>query len=100
MLLEPLAQHRINARLPTVAAFAEARPYSCSSPVQSDKGRLWTSLPRDYILPSIPGQFSIPVNFAHNPILAELALKASHQKILKMKPPDDPYTLLEVFVFR
>jgi hypothetical protein len=43
-----------------------------------------------FIFPSIPGQFSIPVNFVHNPILAELALKASHQKILKMKPPDDP----------
>jgi len=45
-------------------------------------------------------QFSLPVSFRHNSTLTEMAMRASHAKVLKMKPPGDFGSLSEAFSFR
>jgi hypothetical protein len=45
--------------------------------------------PKRSILRFIPPQFSISVNFQHNASLPEMAMKACHPKVLKVKPPGD-----------
>jgi hypothetical protein len=52
-----------------------------------------------FILPSIPKQFGIPVNFQHNPNVAEMAMKESLPKVLKVKPPRHCCSLPEAFSF-
>jgi hypothetical protein len=55
--------------------------------------------PERSILLSIPKQLSLPVNFQHNFNLHEMAMKARHPKVLKVKPPKELCSLLEVFSF-
>jgi hypothetical protein len=46
-----------------------------------------------------PKKLSLPVNFIPSLNLLEMAMKTSHPKVLRVKPPRDDFTLLEAFVF-
>jgi hypothetical protein len=62
--------------------------------------KVLTSPKKRFIFLSIPEQFSLPLNFQHNPNLLGMAMKACHPKGLRAKPPRDIRSLPEAFCFR
>jgi hypothetical protein len=48
----------------------------------------------------IPTQFSLPVNFQHNPNLLDQGMKPSRRKGLKLRPSRDIFVLGRLFYFR
>jgi hypothetical protein len=45
-------------------------------------------------------QFSLPVNFQHNPSLLDQGMKPSRRKGFKLKPSRDIFVLWRLFYFR